>query len=178
MKRPASGIMTVEGTYFDFDNPAASSITIYSIAHALGNCCRYAGHVREFYSVAQHSVLVSQHVPKEQALAALLHDASEAFIHDISRPLKHRLPEYRAFEWKIQACIYASFGLSIREATPEIHYADNSLLWTEIRDLMPPIDAMEGSVRGIPLPFTIIPLPPKEARQLFLDRYFALEASV
>jgi 5'-deoxynucleotidase YfbR-like HD superfamily hydrolase len=167
-----SGIITVEGNFFCYDTPSFNEYTIYSIAVALSNQCRYVGQLEEFYSVAQHCVMVSHIVPPEQALAGLLHDAAEAFIHDINRPLKARLPEYRDLEERIEEAIFTKFGVPAR-LTPEIHYADAVMLLTEKRDLRANHGGnVNSSIK--PLPGTIIPLPPKAARDLFLARYIEI----
>lgn len=86
-------IETYSGEAYDFATPAPASINLVDIAHALSNMCRFAGHTRRFYSVAEHSVLVSRIVEarggstKFQA-AALLHDAHEAYVWDCPKPLK------------------------------------------------------------------------------------------
>lgn len=119
-------------------DPQPSEIRIMDISHALSLACRYAGHVSKLYSVAEHSVRVSNIVPPEHALAALLHDASEAYLGDMLGPVK-RLPEmagYKAIEKRLQAAIYQRFGCPAEEH-PEIKKADLILLATEIRDLHP-----------------------------------------
>lgn len=168
-----SWIMTVEGTTFNFEHPELSTYTIESIAHALSNVCRYAGHCRYFYSVAQHSVYVSFHVPPDQALAALLHDAAEAFIHDISRPLKAMLPDYRVIEKRVEHSIFDHFGVP-RELTPEIHHADHVMLATEKRDLMPLTTLWHVPVEILPDPCPIRPWSPDMAKIEFLTRYHDL----
>src|ERR1035437_9287013 len=84
-----ASIETYSGKWFDILEPTPDMIDIKSIAHSLSNICRYTGHVRHFYSVAQHSWIGSVIIPEPYKLEFLLHDASEAYIGDMSRPLKH-----------------------------------------------------------------------------------------
>src|SRR5262245_14828098 len=72
-------IMLYSGAWFDFLAPSESAFTIEDIAHGLSNICRYSGQCKRFYSVAEHSLLVSE-VAEGFEFAALLHDAAEAFI--------------------------------------------------------------------------------------------------
>lgn len=170
-------ILTAEGTYFDFTDPAGSQFGIQSIAHALSHICRYTGHCREFYSVAQHSVLVSRAVPPEHALAGLLHDAAEAFIGDVAKPLKRLLPDYQALEASIEAAVFARFGLA-PDLPHCVKLADLQLLITEKRDLMPACRNDEWHIQGVePLKSRIFPMPPTIARQAFLDRYWEITRS-
>jgi hypothetical protein len=129
-------ILTVTGDYFNFLQPRLRALSIVDIARALSRICRFTGHTTEFYSVAQHSVFVSHLVPKEHALAALLHDASEAYLGDVSSPLKQLLPDYRAIEAGVEREIAAEFGFHY-PLHPCIKDADLCMLATERRDLMP-----------------------------------------
>lgn len=166
-------ILTVEGTYFDFLSPRLNHFTIVSIAHALSNICRFNGHTKFFYSVAQHSILVSKIVPEEYALEGLLHDAAEAFIGDIARPLKQRLPDYKAIEKNVEREVLLRFGITC--IPPCVKAADMILLATEQRDLMPEHDDDWACIAGVEaLPDIIKPLSPGEAKYQFMLRYIEL----
>lgn len=129
-----SSITTVSGRFFDLLAPEEYEYDIDEIAVALSNLCRYTGHVNRFYSVAEHSVLVSRLVPDNLSLCGLLHDASEAFVGDVSSPLKKLLPEYKAIEDRIQTAIASHFNLEY--PFPEaIHEADKKMYWQERQEV-------------------------------------------
>jgi uncharacterized protein len=164
-------ILLASGTYFDLEDPDASLFTRWDVAHALSNICRYTGHCREFYSVAQHSVLVSSIVPVADALAGLLHDAAEAFVGDVSKPLKCLLPDFAVVESRIEASVLRRCGVNL-PLPSTVKRADRILLRTEQRDLM----GAEGhewffTMGEEPLPRRIIPVSPREAMFQFLDRW-------
>jgi uncharacterized protein len=117
-----------------------ADIAIEDIAHALSMQCRFGGHVREFYSVAEHSIRCAHLVPQDQALHALLHDASEAYLMDMTRPVKYQpeMSAYRDVEKRCERALAIRFGIP-EEKTPEIERADKALLVAETRDLMPEI---------------------------------------
>jgi hypothetical protein len=166
-------IQTSSGTYFDFIDPDSSEFTIEDIAHALAHICRFTGHVRTFYSVAQHCVLGSFLVPPEHARAFVLHDAAEAFLGDVSSPLKQLLPDYKGIEARVEAAVLKRFGLP--PVLPLcIKAADLVMLATEKRDLMPRSDGPKWEVlQGYhPLPERIIPWGPEHAREMYLTRFY------
>lgn len=158
------------GTYFHYVDLENNQWDIYDIAHALSNICRFGGHCRKFYSVAQHSVLVSHLVPKELALQALLHDAAEAFLVDIPAPLKSLLPDYKALEKRVEEHVFSRLGIPY-PLDRSIKVADMEALATEQRDLMPlhtdkwMCDGMER--RDV----FVQPYDPDVAEDLFLARY-------
>lgn len=164
-------ILTASGNYFNFLMPAKNAVLVTDIAHALARVCRFNGHTREFYSVAQHSVLVSEIVAPEFALVGLFHDATEAYIGDVTRPLKNLLPDYRAIEARLQADIFKKLGLP-EHIPAEVKTADLILLATEQRDLMPEHNDEWAILKGIDLlPDSIVPWSSEEAEEYFLDRY-------
>ena len=124
------------GGFFDFEEPELSEFKISDVAHALGHLCRYAGHSSRFFSVAQHSVIVSRAVPREAALWGLLHDASEAFLGDVCSPLKGLLPDYRRLEEAVSREVWGRFGL-VGPLPACVHEADRRALATERIVLMP-----------------------------------------
>jgi len=166
---------TYTGIAFYHQDPRPAEICFEDIAHALARECRFNGHVHRFYSVAQHCVHVSRLVPQEFALQGLLHDATEAYVGDMVRPLKAALPEYRAIEQRIWNAIANKFGVPVVMA-PEVKHADLVALATERRDLMGPrpmpwdVDKPMIQPDGL----TIVPLNPASAELDFRERFLAL----
>lgn len=167
-------ILTSTGNYFNFVETEGNAVLIDDIANGLAFCCRFAGQTRKFYSVAQHAVMVSRIVPPEHALAGLMHDAAEAYLGDVTRPLKELLPDYRVIEKQVEADIFAKLGIPY-PLPACIKKADLVMLATEQRDLMPAHDDEWASIADVePLAETIVPLPPEVARTVFLGRFAEL----
>ncbi len=170
-------ILTSSGVYVNYVTPTADSIRIQDIAHGLSNECRYAGQCLQFYSVAQHCVLASYFVPNNLALEALFHDSTEAYLKDLPTWLKLLLPGYKQIEERFEVVIRTKFGLPLAadaRATNKkiIKEVDYKLLATEKRDLMPNDGEDWIYLKDVsPMPFTIIPWSPKEAKERFLQRY-------
>ncbi|WP_455852723.1 HD family hydrolase [Pantoea endophytica] len=164
-------ICTNSQKHFSFVDPVREAICIEDIACALSNICRFTGHLDQFYSVAQHSVLCSKLVPAKFAFEALMHDAAEAYINDIAAPLKAMLPDYKAIEHRVEMAVRHNFNIPVRMSEC-VKHADMVMLATERRDF----DLDDGTVwqclEGItPADFTIFPLTPKQARAEFLNRF-------
>jgi len=127
-------IVTASGTQFDLLNPNPDDIRVEDIASGLSKLCRFTGQCNDFYSVAQHCVLGARELERPHRLAFLLHDASEAYLADISKPLKELLPDYRAIEDRLQAIICEKFSVEY-PFSQEVKELDLTLGSTEIRDL-------------------------------------------
>ncbi|WP_313489016.1 phosphohydrolase [Stutzerimonas nitrititolerans] len=148
-------ILTRTGRRFDLLQPCPTQVFVLDIAHALAHLCRFSGHTSHHYSVAQHSLLVASIVPAEHQLAALLHDATEAYVGDMVRPLKALLPEYSAIENGIWLAICERFNLD-PELPACIHEADMVALATERRDLMPEHGERWPCLEGVtPVPYRL-----------------------
>ena len=137
-----STIRLSDGNYFDLLHPDLDLISIEVIGSSLSKLCRFGGHCPKFYSVAEHSILCAQWCElvfgPHHALAALLHDASEAFCGDVVKPLKQLLPGYVRIENRILECVYRKFGL-----VPDmriIQHCDRMMLKTEKHHFWPDDD--------------------------------------
>jgi hypothetical protein len=113
MNRTGDWMQTYSGRKFWPLDPRADEIFIEDIAHALSMACRYGGHCQRFYSVAEHSVLLSRALPQPYKLWGLLHDASETYVLDVIRPLKPSLPGYREIEDRVIFEVAKKFGLTL-----------------------------------------------------------------
>jgi uncharacterized protein len=176
----ANYFRTHTGRCVDLLDPRTSEISIFDISRSLSQLCRFLGHTTRFYSVAQHSVHVSQLVPKEDALWGLLHDASEAYTGDLPRPFKGLLEmvQYRLAEGRLMAAICDRYNLR-PEMPRSVAVADRAMLATEFRDVTS-VDDTRWIIDecGVPplLNLTIEPWLPKVAEARFLDRFTELTA--
>ena len=177
-------LQTYTGRAWCADDPRAYEYDIEEIAHALSHICRYSGHCKDFYSVAQHSVVVCKilqalhpHQPKHLYRAGLLHDAAEAYCLDVPSPIKRMsmMTGYRKWIHGVEDAIGDHFSLGRHPHVPWwIKDADLRALATEKRDVLgkSPYDKMwlETVLGGLPPPSAkvIKPMSPKQAKRLFM----------
>lgn len=135
MTRQGDWMLTYTGKAFYPMDPNPEDIDPRDIAHALSLLCRYNGHVKKFYSVAEHCVLISYALPQEFSLWGLLHDATEAYVGDMIRPLKSSMPAYRYAEDRVMEAIASRFGLEGKMPDIVKEY-DTRMLFTERATLM------------------------------------------
>lgn len=175
-----SWMQTFTGKKVDVILPSDIMFDIRDIAHSLSNQCRFAGHCRTFYSVAEHSIYVSMILPDKLKLCGLLHDATEAYLTDLPRPLKNGpLSNYKEIEDRVQA--YLCHWFNVPYPFPrEVYHADNVLLATEKRDLLsvPPAEweSLPPASDSIRITGMLRPMGPKVAEFLFLYTYYKLVA--
>ncbi len=179
--REGASIRTFSGKTFWPLEPRAADVDMVDIAHALANLCRYVGHTRRFYSVAQHSVLVADVVGPPHRAWGLLHDAAEAYLGDMAATVKVADAPlgaaYRAVEESVTRAIAERFGLAWPEPD-DVVVADRALLVAEFRDLMVlHAGDLEWLVEryGPPYPKEVDPWSPDEAEVAFLDTYRRLQ---
>lgn len=126
------------GSYFDLRDPQPDQFTFADVAGALAKICRFGGQIREFYSVAEHSwhcarLAEADHYPRPAVRAVLLHDAAEAFVGDVVKPLKVMLPEYAAVERRVEAAVAAKFGVDFAANADIVRACDRPMLIAERR---------------------------------------------
>lgn len=167
-------MQTYSGEPFYPLEPNLDHIDIVDIAHALSMLCRYNGHCKRFYSVAEHSVLISHTVDTENALWALLHDAAEAYIGDMVRPLKHEMPEFMAAEDNLEVAIAGKFHLGW-PMPAQVKEHDTRIVVDEREQNMAPAHLPWALLDGFkPLGVTINFWSPDQAEEEFMSRYLQL----
>jgi len=168
------GIRLLSGALFDYNKPSESDVLITDIAAALSKVCRFAGHIHQFYSVAQHAVNTSLIVPKEHAFDALMHDTAEAFTNDLPTPLKFAVPIFKELEVKIETAMSAKFGFvyPLHEA---VKVADAQMLAIEKVKLKRDLshwDVLDGVETDHVIHLVdLSPMTPARAERIFLARF-------
>lgn len=156
------------GKFWPLD-PREEEVSILDIAAALSKLCRYGGHCLRFYSVAEHSVLCMDHAPAGLRLATLLHDAAEAYLVDVPRPIKRHLGNYGGIEAGIMRVIAAKYGFDpamharVKEIDDRILADERAQNMVETADVW----AGVGPALGVTLRFWT----PQVAEQQFLDAF-------
>lgn len=173
-ERNGKFIQVYSGNLFWPLDPREEDIRIEDISHALSNQCRFSGHTEKHYSVAQHCVYVSLFVELEFALAGLLHDASEAYLVDVPRPIKPELPQYSEIEANIMKIIAKRFGFQY-PLPQNVIDIDNAMLWIEKQQVMKPdIDWWQDKTVEIPKEIRNLKIQtilPEDADRMFQQQF-------
>jgi len=173
-------ILLYTGRKFFFDHPEQHQFDIRDIAHATAHKCRYSGHTHVHSSVAEHMWRASFLVPERLALAALLHDASEAYIADLPAPLKgwmreHGHTELLDLDKRIETAIANWYGIHLTaDETGVLKIVDRKLAMTEARDLMAERDTNAYWHNDPPYDWRYLPMSAAEAESKYLRRFSQL----
>ena len=169
-------IETGTGIAFHFLDPQPDEIFIWDIAWSLSNQCRYTGHVTSFYSVAEHCCLLFDYAKstgitdKTFLRTLLMHDASEAYLTDIARPIKAHIPDYKKLEVKIEEAIANKYDLTY-PYPPEVRELDTRILMDERSQAMKPSNNVWGVVAD-PLGVKLNFWKPDEAYDEYRKRFW------
>ena len=199
MAIPIRWMQTFTGRLVDVEHPSPDAVDIQDVAHALSMICRFGGHCRDFYSVAEHSVLVERSAPpanpewdeaadaetndlhyRKGRLALLLHDAAEAYVGDLITPLKGLLAGAEQLEADWLEAIEQKFDLGTRLSRPSlfVKQSDLAVLAAEVVALLHPVQPTWWGVVERPRQKQNICIncwPPGMARRKFLDHFYALQ---
>lgn len=183
-ERIGDWMQTFTGKQFFPLDPRPEDFDIRDIAHALSMICRYGGHAKHFYSVAEHSWHISMHVSPEAALFGLMHDAAEAYLGDMVRPLKQNMQDFKQAESLVLSRMWEwLFNIGVRvpaytddRIEREVHEADNRILLNEKRVLLGKApEPWFQETRFMPLEINHLLLwDPPVAERFWLDRFYAL----
>lgn len=205
--RNGDWFQTFTGRKFYVFDPRIDDIDLEDIAHSLANTCRFNGHTRMFYSVAQHSIHVCNIFGKlvegtefeenyRAYLCALLHDATEAYVGDLIRPIKRSLPDYKVAERNIWTCVLKKYGLwetwhlqgtkdRMLFVSNLVKEADNIMLVTEKRDLLvktgPAGDRLQWYLEEEVKPdeeLKVMPRAPGVTKSIFLKLFEGLQSRI
>lgn len=167
-------VTTYSGVRFFVEECNIADVPIEDIAHALAMNCRFNGHLDQFYSVAQHSVIVSMLVPSEHRMTALLHDVSEAFVPDMPRPFKKFITGFEEYEDKIQRAVAKCYG-TVYPLPETVKYVDKNIVRDEAEAMyrLPPtwIEFYDSVANRE----WFMKMSPQDAKHYFLDRFYYLQ---
>ena len=170
-----SYITTFTGKHFDPLEPDMALVDIRDIAHSLSLTCRGNGHVKSFFSVAQHCINCALEAEKRGysprlILACLIHDAGEAYMSDVPRPLKRCLDDYCRAEDKLLDLIYEKYlGTSLTDEEEQlVKCIDNDMMYYDLKELLGEISAESAPMIKIPLNYDWVPFDQVERNYLAL----------
>lgn len=166
-------ITTYSGAKFYINECNIEDIPMYDIAHALSMNCRFNGHTKQFYSVAEHCLIVSLLVPQEHALTGLLHDISEAFVPDIPRPFKGAIHGFDQYEERILQKVAEAYDITW-PFPPEVEHIDKNIVHDEAAVLFCEAPEWINAYTTVGAGPYIQPLEPGEARRMFVGRFTSL----
>lgn len=169
-QRKGDWMQTSQGRQFWPLDPRADEIDIRDIAGALSKLCRYGGQCLRFYSVAEHCVHVAKHAPEGLELAALMHDASEAYLSDVIRPIKSHLSNYLEIEAGLELVIAERFDLAW-PMPPEVKRLDTAILADERDQAMAPPPVPWPQTTELPLGVMLQFWSPWRAEEEFLRAF-------
>jgi hypothetical protein len=172
--RKGDWMQTFTGRAFWPLDPRADEIAIEDIAHGLSMQCRYGGHCQRFYSVAEHSVLMARAAPAGLELTTLMHDASEAYLSDVIRPLKRHLANFKTIESELERVIAQRFDLP-HPMPPEVKRLDERIIGDEKAQALAPAPPLHDSCQdhhAPPLGVTLQFWQPWQAKREFLMAFF------
>ena len=171
-ERLGNWIETYSAAKFWPMDPRPEEVRVEDIAHSLSLQCRYSGHTKFHYSVAQHSLLVAVCLPTELKLWGLMHDAAEAYLVDLPSPIKSMMPEYAVAEDNVLRAIAFRCGLTM-PIPPEVKAIDRRILLDERNVVMSP--SMNNWYLGDLKPLGIFisdgALSTEHVERTFLKRY-------
>lgn len=174
MQQQKAIIATRYGRSIDILNPDVSDIHIEDIALSLSREGRYSNFTQDKYTVAQHSVLVGSMLDPTREIYGLLHDATEAYIRDVSAPVKRHLPDYQSIESNLSNAIFRAFGLNPNDPMDDVEKADQEAFRMEVHGMFQPIG--EDSVwYYVPKPINSKPVftwKDSRAFDMFLTRFY------
>lgn len=169
-------IETYTGRMVTPADPDSTTLSITDIAHALSNKCRYSGHTLSFYTVAEHSWLMAQYLldsndDTEAARWALIHDAVEAYLPDVPRPLKPFIQNWKELEENMERAVKAHFEEYPNAAVEGlVHSIDTRILLAEAAVLLPS-GGRRWEIPVTPLPVRLRCWSPAIARINFMDLF-------
>lgn len=162
--------LTRTGRVIDFEDPSPDEISLEDIATGLSQVCRFSGQISRFYSVAEHSLHVAAHMPSHLKVWGLLHDATEAYMGDVPRPVKLLCPDYKVIEARLEEAVMLHFNLDplTDQQRVTLKTADSRCLLSEARDLKVGLNTDWKDVPYDPYPESVTCMTSVRSKDAFL----------